>query len=48
MRVPRALGAAFGLGQLELGELGVHLLPHLLLHEPAPLEQPHGVVDVVR
>jgi hypothetical protein len=28
------LGAAFGLGELELGELGVYLLPHHLLHEP--------------
>jgi hypothetical protein len=36
------------LGELELGELGVHLLPHHLLHEPAPLEHPDGVVDVVR
>src|SRR6185312_10473104 len=42
------LGAAFGLGHLDLGELGVHLFPHRLLHEPAPLEQPDGVVDVVR
>src|SRR5687768_10302313 len=32
------LGAAFGLGELDLGELGVHLLPQHLLHEPAPLE----------
>ena len=43
-----SLGTAFGLGELDLGELGVHLLPHHLLHEPAPLEQPDGVVDVVR
>src|SRR6185369_1945729 len=35
-------------GELELGEFSVHLLPHHLLHEPAPLEQPDGVVDVVR
>ena len=42
------LGAAFGLHELELGEFGVYLLPHRLLHEPAPLEHPDGVVDVVR